>query len=523
MFAPTYTYSPGISDVQNLRAYNSSGPLTILEKETVSGSKNITVTFDRRVAGVGKTNDFTLTFTTNSLFKKVGSIWEMNIPTVADPKQFSNYTVIVDVPIELGEASLTRPNSASIKTSTKNANIQEITFTKNNLGKSGIYLAFGSTQYYKLNLSYHLTNPNFFAIKSEVALPPTTNYQEVSIPNINPVPVDVTVDTDGNWIAVYNLAPYQKIMVNVNEVVKMNSKPTAAHSSQSELSEDLKPQQYWESNSSVIQDLAKKYNTPEKIYSFVAQKLSYNYKKVAQNERFGAIGALNNPTNAVCLEFTDLFVAIARAAGIPSRMIEGYAYSQNPKLTPVALIKDILHTWPEYYDSNAKTWVAVDPTWSNTTGGADYFHTLDFDHIAFVLNARDSTYPIPAGGYKISQNTKDVAVSFAKSSEFIEKTVPELRNGIPEYSLAGFSVRGVIILQNRGTSSLKNAQFTVSSDLLKNPQIYSVASVPPYGSVTVPVTFPGGRFLTNSSHKVTILFDRHTYIHAIQLDRKSVV
>jgi len=44
----------------------------------------------------------------------------------------------------------------------------------------------------------------------------------------------------------------------------------------------------------------------------------------------------------------------------------------------------------------------VDPTWGNTTGGVDYFNTFDFDHLAFVVKGISSTYPVPAGGYKLT-------------------------------------------------------------------------------------------------------------------------
>ncbi len=30
----------------------------------------------------------------------------------------------------------------------------------------------------------------------------------------------------------------------------------------------------------------------------------------------------------------------------------------------------------------------IDPTWGATTGGVDYFETLDFDHFAFVVKGK---------------------------------------------------------------------------------------------------------------------------------------
>jgi len=54
----------------------------------------------------------------------------------------------------------------------------------------------------------------------------------------------------------------------------------------------------------------------------------------------------------------------------------------------------------------------IDPTWGSTTSGIDYFKNLDLDHIAFVIKGSESEYPIPAGGYKFENASKDVNVRF---------------------------------------------------------------------------------------------------------------
>ncbi|GAI19887.1 unnamed protein product, partial [marine sediment metagenome] len=66
----------------------------------------------------------------------------------------------------------------------------------------------------------------------------------------------------------------------------------------------------------------------------------------------GALKALNSKNPVVCMEFTDLFIALCRAAGIPVREVNGYAHTNNPKLRPLSLTLDVLHAWPEYYDEN---------------------------------------------------------------------------------------------------------------------------------------------------------------------------
>ena len=104
---------------------------------------------------------------------------------------------------------------------------------------------------------------------------------------------------------------------------------------------------------------------------------------------------------------------MSRALNIPSREINGYAYTTNTALRPLAQETDILHAWPEFYDSANNSWIQVDPTWGNTTGGIDYFHQLDFSHITFVRHGLEPTYPLPAGVYKDSLDQKYIQVEVA--------------------------------------------------------------------------------------------------------------
>ena len=87
------------------------------------------------------------------------------------------------------------------------------------------------------------------------------------------------------------------------------------------------------------------------------------------------------------MEFTDLFIAIAREKGIYSREIQGYGFSLDQKLQPLSLSSDILHAWPEYYDTKTESWIAVDPTWENTSG-INYFSSFDLNHIVFVIHGK---------------------------------------------------------------------------------------------------------------------------------------
>src|SRR5690606_27458932 len=137
-----------------------------------------------------------------------------------------------------------------------------------------------------------------------------------------------------------------------------------------EMLKEVKP--FWPVNDPKIREIAQNLHSPKEVYDYVVNTFTYNYDRVGTtNQRLGALEALNAPDNALCQEFTDTFITLARAAGIPAREINGYAYTQNTTLRPLSLVPETLHAWPEYYDYESKQWIPVDPTWEHTTGGSD--------------------------------------------------------------------------------------------------------------------------------------------------------
>jgi len=293
--------------------------------------------------------------------------------------------------------------------------------------------------------------------------------------------------------------------VQVKGLAKILSKPNPEQLSPEQRKLYTAQKAYWDVTNTKIQKLAKELKTPEKIYGYVVKTLEYDYEKVAsKTNRLGALGALSNTKNDVCLEFSDLFVALARAAGIPARSLEGYAYTDNDKLRPLSLVEDVLHAWPEYYDESAKTWIMVDPTWGNTTKGVDFFHTLDFEHIVFAIKGSDSAYPIPAGGYKFEKPTKDVQVSFAKKEEFKQQKSFELHEDFPSYSFFNFPLRGNITVKNTGNTPIQNEKMHVVTSFSKEVTEYTIDYIPPFGEKVYTLEFNQLPFLTKGNYTLTI-------------------
>lgn len=386
-------------------------PSTLVEG---NGENKISVSFPDSLVGKGKTRTFEINYRLKSVAVQNGQVWDLTLPKIGQPENINSYRVFLMVPLSFGNPAYVSPAE---RLKSRSASFYEFAFDKEDLGK-GVTAAFGEFQVFSFKLTYHLANPYSQTGETEVSLPPDTVFQRVYYKNITPKPQKIKLDEDGNWLGTFRLAGREKVDVVASGVVQIFAKPQQQFSqiTQSGAGELLQEQPHWEVTDPEIQRLARELKTPQAIFNFVTKTLSYDYSRVGGDvKRLGARSALASPANALCMEFTDLFVALARASGIPAREINGYAYTEDPELQPLSLVEDVLHAWPEFWDADKSIWRAVDPTWENTTGGIDYFNKFDLSHITFAIHGQSSTTPAAAGTYKTDSNRgKDVEVAFGQ-------------------------------------------------------------------------------------------------------------
>jgi len=392
---------PSSFSISNLHSSDDRGeviPKIISEKTT-----RIELEFNNPNTGRNSTNTFHLSFNQANLFKINGNVWEVILPVIEN-RDDSDYQVKVFLPENSNKKiSISKPKPDSITG-------KEIVW-KNPPVKT-IYAVFGDTQIYKTSLTYYLKNTNVAPVYTKIAFPPDTVAQKIYLDKINIAPVKVEQDEDGNYLATYFIKPLETKVVTVVFLIQVFSQPreevvrfekTIFPKQKSYL---LTSQKFWElKEQTQISDL----KTADDIYRFTVSKLDYSYDRVTTNNiRLGSQKALENPKAAVCMEFSDLFVAAAREKGIYAREVEGFANSTDEKLRPLSLSSDVLHAWPQYYDEGQGIWKQVDPTWEDTSG-IDYFSSFDLNHVVFAIHGKKSDYPLPAGMYKIG-NSKDVSV-----------------------------------------------------------------------------------------------------------------
>jgi len=500
VYATKYSFTLPSTEIQNIKATDKTGPCQTEIKQNDKVT-TIIITFNEPVVGTNKSLKFNLSYDSLDIARKNGEVWEINIPKIANESDVDNYSLFLAVPTSFDKPAFIRPEP--IETLTE-GDFTVYRFVKSQLAEAGINAAFGPFQIFDFTLFYHLKNPNLTTGETEIALPPDTAFQQLTYQKIDPQPLNITVDEDGNWLAKYRLKPHEKIKITATGKVKIFAQPLGVSPrgepekifpppSQENLVKNLKPARFWEKDNPEIIKIAQNLKTPREIYNLVVKTLNYDFSRVSQQaERMGAAQALANPNRAICMEFTDLFIALARTISLPAREIDGFAYTTDARLRPLSLMADVLHAWPEYYDEQRQAWIPVDPTWGKTTNGVDYFSKTDLNHFAFVIHGENSEYPYPAGSYKLEDSLgKDVQVGFGEYPQVLETKTPDLqvKFDLPKEILWGETKKGMITLKNNGQSAIYSLELKIQSqgvELLSSGN-KQIKILPPLASVEIPL------------------------------------
>ncbi len=450
-YATQFSLTIGATQISDVFATDPAGPLEV-KQEQKGTSTSLTVKFNQQVAGKDKLLPWTLKFKSKDFASKLGKVWEVSIPKIGPTSNLEKYDVTLAIPTSFGSLSQISPTP---KKQSSGFDKLFLSFNMEQLKNSGVSANFGSQQIFDFSLTYHLENSRFMPILTNIALPPDTVYQDVIYSQIEPKPINVTVDLDGNYLAWYKLSRNQKIDVKALGSAKLYADSKAKNPSLSPTIRQkyLVAEKFWEKDNQAIKTKLTEIlgESPPKtnldkarlIHRFVVNYLQYDTSRLKNNqtERLGAVTALNNPDSSVCMEFTDLFIALARAAGVPARELDGFAYTANLKLRPLSLSKDILHAWPEIFDEE-KGWVMIDPTWEATTGGVDYFDKFDLNHFVFAIRGVSSEQPFPAQDVKVELADKD----------FLGKAKLDAIIDAPDTIMAGFPSKIKVKITNFGNA-----------------------------------------------------------------------
>jgi len=256
----------------------------------------------------------------------------------------------------------------------------------------GASLYLGAPSTYEVNYTVHLVNRGAGRsgeLDFTLALfPDVLPFQKVESLALTPLPEDYEEDDHGNQYALFRLDginPGESVSLSmvaevevfpftyfpdpeINNLTYLKSTPGYECYTSSE--------PYEESGSPEIQEKSEEFPSGNshfdaalEVYDFVRSYLEYSGYNPQSS---GALEALFSGKGD-CTEFADLFVALARAKGIPSRFVEGFTYNPGSQGRG-----DLTHDWAEIM-LPGEIWLPVDPTYGRF--GENYFCSSDNKHI----------------------------------------------------------------------------------------------------------------------------------------------
>lgn len=407
--------------------------------ETTSGQNLlIKVRFPANVV-FGSPYTLNLSYISYGLLIKSGAIRDMYIPAFSKDYIFENsnsketVTTKAKIPQNFGEINFTAPEVGIAV----DGSFWVAEFSQDKLiGETG-WIQIGKTQYYSFNLkqSYQASTSiplpfNTYRIVIPRNIKSGSIDQKVFFTNISPEPSAVYKDLDGNLIAEFRVPANKSgdIIVEgystLDHLDDLDSSLSGniADINTKDFQTDLASAKYWESSTIEIAQAAREikgtetnvYKLVQKTYQYVVDKIDYSdVKKFGINERQGALKTLRGGA-AVCMEYSDLFIALMRAMGIPARGAFGHGYSATDYTSTID--NTINHQWAEVYVPGMNSWIPVDTTWGENGPeliGGDLNHF--YSHVASIDPDTPSTTEVSFYGFMNVSARADIIEPVEKS------------------------------------------------------------------------------------------------------------
>lgn len=473
-YLPSFEHDVTNINIENVKVYNGDKIINSVIDKSDSVTK-IKINFEDKVLGKGKTRQFSISYNISDLVSKTQNVWELSIPKIENTHDYNDINTTILIPKEYGREAYISPNY-SLK------NVEEIfikyQFNKDAISQSRIVAGFGEYQIFTFSINYYLKNDSPNKATKFISIPPDTSYQRLFYNKIDPYPSNVIIDDDGNWLAEYAISGNSFINVKVIGSVQLFASPRKfLVPGVQNLYDNIKETKYWQTNDEKIISISKTLQKPINIYDYVINSLSYDFT-LSKKTRLGALNTLTSNDTVSCREFTDLLISLLRAKGIPAREVIGYAYTDNPDVKPITFFNDVLHSWVEYWNSEQRIWMAIDPTWG-ATSKSDYFNKFDLRHFAFTIHGKDDTLPYPPGSYSSKGIEKDIFINFGSMENTPEKPL-KVESFINKLFVFKRNIKISIYNTNPFALYDKNIKYFLGSNLYSEDNI---KIIPPYSKI----------------------------------------
>jgi len=267
----------------------------------------------------------------------------------------------------------------------------------------------------------------------------------------------------------------------------------------------------WESNDStiaakaltLIENASNLYDQAKQIFDFVKGYITYTPYSVDHS----ALWAYNNHIGD-CSEFTHLFIALARAAGIPANFVNGYGYTSEYGSN----FEQMGHAFAYMYLPNV-SWVPIDTLWHRPEGE---FCKLSYDHLVLTTSdgtnlVRNSEIKIPGDGtsYSYSHGEANPNISLTETVATIVREVavePQLSTAA---SMEGDIWKFYVTVTNAGAQAVTNLNVALVADntYFEVPAAQSISSLAAGGNQVVTFNVRVKGSVENSTMTARVTYD----------------
>jgi len=478
-------------DIKNLKITTNTGLSIKPQQEITTEGTKIVFAFPAAIVGKNKAQTYKVNYLNSDFVMGSGNSTELVIPPLGIADNHASMSATVMVAASNCPNIYTDPLPEE-QTSTNGI----ITYAYGSLtNTSSLFVRCTDKRFITMNLNYSLENTNMTPIETQITLPPDTQYQQFEFTNIEPKPISLSTDNDGNPIATYKLEPkeQQQISVSAKGILSVVSN---AVSWPAEMNHSyLSSQPYWPTNDSRIKKKTESMNQPNQILQYLSESTSYDNAPTNQTTRHGAKQLDSDPTHFTGQDYVDAFVTLMRGSGIMSRRLVGYTGSSS-SIRPHTVIADKLHAWADYYDAQTNSWIQVDPTWKAITHSNLFSPIQDMHHIVLAINGSSDSTPYPAGFYSTTTNPTPV-ISVTDNDPFT-LNLPTIHANLNQTLLTP----PVLIIKNKGMTALYQQPITIrDGDKYQNQ---TINRLPIGGQVIIPLNHH------NKHDQITVLIQDQT-------------
>jgi hypothetical protein len=405
-----------------------------------------------------QTLTFILEYTNFGLLQNVGALYDIYAPGFVKDFQFVkgntkvSYTTVFRISDQLSAENFVIPTPASKETSN---GFSIYSFSQESLLGKTIWIQRGRTQFYQFKIVQHAQatddHDTGYLNEYRVILPKDVDEGEVTqtvyFTKISPEPFQVVNDSEGNLIGYFKVPTHTDVDITVEGFASVSKKDLQVGESNSGnlngydaqlVAGYTKAAQFWEVDAPQIQTLAKQleegnqnvFDIVAKTYQHVVDTINYSeVKRFGLNERQGALKTLENGSG-VCMEYSDLFLTLSRAQGIPARAAFGYGYDSRLPVNGAEA-----HQWVQVFMPGLGKWVSVDVTWGESGPaliGGDlnhfYTHTASTDPNTPPMVERisyGSNVDLPAPQFQFTAEGKLADITQAMTGDQLLKKYPK--------------------------------------------------------------------------------------------------